>query len=120
MKWALEGMSEALAGEVRGFGIYVTILEPGGYRTPAAATARAAILIAAYQPARERQQQMAAARAGSEGDPRVNRGAILAIVDADKPPLRALLGADLLQYVEATMHRAFTHGDSGTDLGRRP
>ena len=61
-----------------------------------------AIPIAAYQPARERQQQMAAARAGSEGDPRATRAAILAIVDADKPPFRVLLGADLLQYVEAT------------------
>ena len=32
-KWALEGFSQALAGEVAGFGIKVTIVEPGGYAT---------------------------------------------------------------------------------------
>ena len=32
-KWALEGLSEGLAGEVSRFGIKVTIVEPGGYRT---------------------------------------------------------------------------------------
>ncbi|HEY1178077.1 MAG TPA: SDR family NAD(P)-dependent oxidoreductase, partial [Phytomonospora sp.] len=32
-KWALEGFSEALAAEVAGFGIAVTIVEPGGFST---------------------------------------------------------------------------------------
>jgi len=32
-KWALEGFSEALFQEVAGFGIHVTLIEPGGYAT---------------------------------------------------------------------------------------
>src|SRR3954466_6471961 len=32
-KWALEGISQALAQEVQGFGIHVTIIEPGGFST---------------------------------------------------------------------------------------
>jgi NAD(P)-dependent dehydrogenase (short-subunit alcohol dehydrogenase family) len=32
-KWALEGMSQALAAEVAGFGVKVTIVEPAGYST---------------------------------------------------------------------------------------
>ena len=52
-KWALEGMAEALAGEVRNFGVNVTIIEPGGYRTGQSAQGRPSITpLAAYQPAR--------------------------------------------------------------------
>ena len=32
-KWALEGFSQALAQEVAGFGIHVTLVEPGGFST---------------------------------------------------------------------------------------
>jgi NAD(P)-dependent dehydrogenase (short-subunit alcohol dehydrogenase family) len=32
-KWALEGLSQSLAQEVRGFGIHVTLVEPGGFAT---------------------------------------------------------------------------------------
>lgn len=32
-KWALEGFSQALAQEVRPFGIFVTLIEPGGFAT---------------------------------------------------------------------------------------
>ena len=32
-KWALEGFSQALAQEVAGFGIKVTLVEPGGFST---------------------------------------------------------------------------------------
>jgi len=32
-KWALEGISQSLAQEVKGFGIYVTLIEPGGFST---------------------------------------------------------------------------------------
>src|SRR3979409_2016240 len=32
-KWALEGLSQALAQEVKGFGIHVTLIEPGGFST---------------------------------------------------------------------------------------
>ena len=32
-KWALEGFSQSLSQEVAGFGIHVTLIEPGGYST---------------------------------------------------------------------------------------
>ena len=32
-KWALEGLSQALAQEVKDFGIHVTLIEPGGFST---------------------------------------------------------------------------------------
>ena len=99
-KWALEAMSEAVAREVGGFGIKVTIVEPTGFRTAAEGVARHATPIAAYDRQRERQLEMRARMSEREGDPRATCAAILAIVDAEEPPLRALLGDGVLQGIE--------------------
>lgn len=90
-KWALEGFSEALSQEVAEFGIHVTLIEPGGFRTdwsgPSAAHARP---IAAYDGARER--RVARSPGLKSGDPKATSQAIFAVVDAAVPPLRLLLG----------------------------
>ena len=69
-KWALEAMSQALAGEVAQFGIHVTIVEPGGFATdwggPSAAHAAP---IAAYDPVRNVVRERFAKLAGVPGDP---------------------------------------------------
>lgn len=99
-KWALEGMSEALASEVRDFGVKITIIEPGGYRTGQSAQGRPTVTpLAAYQPARD--GMMKRAGANISGDPMATRAAILALVDSDDPPLRMLLGDGLLENIEA-------------------
>jgi NAD(P)-dependent dehydrogenase (short-subunit alcohol dehydrogenase family) len=91
-KWALEGLSQALAQEVAGFGIHVTLIEPGGFSTdwsgPSAVRSEE---IAAYDDVRElaRNRPTAAAK---PGDPTATRGPILKIVDADTPPLRVFFG----------------------------
>ncbi|MGH6963741.1 MAG: SDR family NAD(P)-dependent oxidoreductase, partial [Phenylobacterium sp.] len=52
-KWALEGFSQALAQEVAGFGIKVTIVEPAGYATDwSGPSAKRAAPIAAYDEVR--------------------------------------------------------------------
>ena len=99
-KWALEGMAEALAGEVRSFGVDVTIVEPGGYRTGQAARSRPAVTpLPAYQAMREVYTRQGGGNL--QGDPTATRAAILALVDADEPPLRLLLGEGLLANIEA-------------------
>ncbi len=100
-KWALEAISESLAHEVRGFGIRVTIVEPTGYTTAAEEKARHAIPLPAYKQQRERFDSMRAAAARNEGDPKATSAAILAVVDADDPPLRLVLGAGVLERLEA-------------------
>jgi NAD(P)-dependent dehydrogenase (short-subunit alcohol dehydrogenase family) len=99
-KWALEGMSEALAQEVGPLGINVTIVEPGPYGTDwSGASAVHADPIAAYEPIREARRAGAAARAPQ--DPQVTADVILELVDTDEPPLRLFLGTYPYPVVEA-------------------
>ncbi|WP_433580190.1 SDR family NAD(P)-dependent oxidoreductase [Nocardia brasiliensis] len=93
-KWALEGLSQSLADEVAGFGIHVTVLEPASYDTGFALT-RFTTANAVYDAARA-----AIDYSGQPlGAPRATRSALLAVVDADKPPRRLLLGQGALRYV---------------------
>ena len=90
-KWALEGMSQALALEVAEFGIHVTLVEPAGFSTDwGGASAKLARPIEAYASSRER---MKARRSGVvPGDPQATGLAMLALVDAAEPPLRVFFG----------------------------
>ena len=92
-KWALEGLSQSLAREVKQFGIHVTLIEPAGYSTDwAGPSARHAAPNPAYDEFRTRVQEERAKRQTSPGDPVATRAAVLAVVDAEKPPLRIFFG----------------------------
>ena len=95
-KWALEGLNEALAAEVAGFGIKVTIIEPGGFATRNGKNpdpldnGHMAAAHPAYVPLR---QKLAGAIKGQPaGDPVAAAQAMLRLVDLDRPPLRVLWG----------------------------
>lgn len=91
-KWALEGISQSLAQEVKGFGISVTLIEPGGYATDwGGSSAKHGREIPAYDGVREAARNRPSRRA-APGDPAATRAAVLEIVDADDPPLRVFLG----------------------------
>jgi len=87
----VEALSEALSGEVAGLGIKVTIIEPGSFATGFGSSVKFASGIEAYDVVRQ------AIRAGftpsDQGDPYATSAAILKVVDAEKPPLRLVLGA---------------------------
>jgi NAD(P)-dependent dehydrogenase (short-subunit alcohol dehydrogenase family) len=92
-KWALEGITQSLAGEVAGFGIKVTIIEPTGYATDwAGSSARHAEPLADYAAAHEAFLKARAARVSTPGDPSASAAAVLKIVDAEEPPLRIFFG----------------------------
>jgi NAD(P)-dependent dehydrogenase (short-subunit alcohol dehydrogenase family) len=92
-KWALEGFSQALAQEVAGFGIRVTIVEPAGYSTDwSGASAKHAAENPAYDDYRVQAAELRARRQATPGDPTATRGALLQLVDAEEPPLRVFLG----------------------------
>ena len=92
-KWGLEGFSQALAQEVAGFGIHVTVIEPTGYDTDwAGPSAVHSTPNPAYDPVREHADRARAQRITKRGDPTATRAAILKIVDAETPPLRIFFG----------------------------
>jgi len=89
-KWALEGLSEALAGEVAQFGINVTIVEPGSFATTLYSGTVHSAALAEYDGLRE--ALVSGHPADTLGDPAAAAGALLKIVDAEHPPLRVIFG----------------------------
>jgi NAD(P)-dependent dehydrogenase (short-subunit alcohol dehydrogenase family) len=97
-KWGLEGFSQALAAEVAGFGIHVTLIEPGGFSTDwGGASVKHARPLGAYDDVRAQSDAFRAARTQTQGDPAASARAVLKIVDADQPPLRVFFGDGPLQ-----------------------
>jgi NAD(P)-dependent dehydrogenase (short-subunit alcohol dehydrogenase family) len=99
-KWGLEGFSQSLAAEVAGFGIKVTIVEPGAFATEwGGPSAKRATQIPAYDAARA---AIAAFRGNYvPGDPDATGPAILKVVDAKDPPLRIFFGSGGLPMTRA-------------------
>jgi len=106
-KFALEGMSEALADEVRPLGIKVMIVEPGAFRTGLFGNHSASAPLPDYAGTAGRTRQMIEASAGTQpGDPAKAAEAILTALDAPDTPLRLPLGDDavdaILSHLDST------------------
>ncbi len=101
-KWALEGLTQSLAQELDGTGVRVTLVEPTGYATDWSGTsARRSQPLADYDRTRERTQREFAGHFGTPGDPAATRAAVLAIADAEDPPLRVFLGIGPMERITA-------------------
>ena len=101
-KFALEGISEALAKEVKPLGVKVTIVAPGSFRTDWAGRSMVHVdgAIADYEATAGAFRKSLAQRNGRQpGDPGKAAGAIIAVVEAAEPPLHLLLGPDALRFV---------------------
>ncbi|MDL4773919.1 SDR family NAD(P)-dependent oxidoreductase [Actinomadura xylanilytica] len=117
-KWALEGMSEALAQEVGPLGVHVTIVEPGPYGTDwSGSSAVHTVPIAAYEPIREARRAGAVARAPQ--DPRPTGDVILELVDSGEPPLRLFLGTYPYPVVEAAYRQRLATWDAWRPLAAK-
>lgn len=91
-KFALEGMSEALAQEAAHFGIRLTMVEPGGYWTDLYTSMRVSEPLEAYEPLREELARQYA-EGSVDSDPALAAEAILKLVNSENPPLRLILGS---------------------------
>lgn len=118
-KFALEGISEVLAKEVKPFGIAVTAVAPGSFRTDWAG--RSMIRTdrsipdydALFDPIRRAREEK---NGKQSGDPRKAAAAVLALVEAENPPVHLLLGADALALVRDKLTSLSSEIDAWEDL----
>jgi NAD(P)-dependent dehydrogenase (short-subunit alcohol dehydrogenase family) len=115
-KWALEGLTESLAQEVAGFGITITLIEPGGFATDwADSAATRPEPDPLYQPFRDAAEQAYGSMRLPVAEDSVT--AIFAAVDAGQPPARLLLTRFAADAVPAAYHdRLRTRREWGTYL----
>ncbi len=102
-KFALEGISEALGKEVEPFGIHVTALAPGQFRTDWAGRSmdRTERSIADYDAVMDPIRAARQAKSGKQpGDPDRAAQALLRLIEAETPPVRLFLGEDALGLVD--------------------
>ena len=101
-KFALEGISSSLGKEVKGFGIHVTAVEPGMFRTDWAGRSmqRSERRIADYDVIFDPIRAARAARSGKQqGDPSKAGRVIVALLESADPPAHLLLGPDAIDNV---------------------
>ena len=99
-KFAVEGLSECLAMEVRPLGIKVTLVEPSGFRTDWAGRSahEVSVEIADYAAtAGAVRRELREVSGKQPGDPIRAANAIIKAVESPNPPLHLLLGKDALR-----------------------
>ena len=102
-KFALEGISAALGKEVKPFGILVTAIEPGQFRTDWAGRSmvRSARTIPDYDEVFNPIREARRAKSGhQQGDPAKAGQALVTLLKERNPPTHLLLGTDAAEYVQ--------------------
>ncbi len=108
-KFALEGLSEALALEVAPFGVKVLIVEPGSFRTGFAgggALQQSAAIDAYAATAGPVREILSSSDGKQPGDPVKAAAAILAALDDERTPLRLALGNDATDAILGNLETA--------------
>jgi NAD(P)-dependent dehydrogenase (short-subunit alcohol dehydrogenase family) len=108
-KFAVEGLSEALEIELKPFGVTVTIVEPGYFRTDflsSSSIKQAAMVTNVYAETAGAVRNAASPRSGSQpGDPAKAVAVVIEAVESNVPPLRLPMGPDAFSRIEAKITR---------------
>jgi NAD(P)-dependent dehydrogenase (short-subunit alcohol dehydrogenase family) len=123
-KFALEGISEALAQEVTPLGIKITIVEPGAFRTEFVTRS----LVIADSEIKDYEIAIGEMRQGARdildnqlefqepGNPKKAALAIIKAVNSENPPLRLALGEDAIYAINAKLESVKTELDTWKEV----
>jgi NAD(P)-dependent dehydrogenase (short-subunit alcohol dehydrogenase family) len=120
-KFALEGISESLGKELAAFGVHVTALAPGQFRTDWAGRSmdRTPRSIGDYDAVMDPIRVARQAKSGHQpGDPDKAAQALLRLVEAKNPPARLFLGDDALGLVAQKLEQMKTEMTAWEALSR--
>jgi NAD(P)-dependent dehydrogenase (short-subunit alcohol dehydrogenase family) len=119
-KWGVEGFSEVLANEVKPFGIKVTIIEPGAFRTDWGGSSMQAPEVSEDydQTVGEMNRYRASTVTAWPGDPARAAKIITDIVELDDPPLRLLLGAGAVASAQLASESRAAEAERWAELSR--
>ena len=119
-KFAVEGLSEALAAEVAAHGIKVTLIEPGAFKTgfPTGGLVESKRKLKAYAAITGRGARGVQEWYAQAGEPQGAAEAILAVVDSPAPPLRLVLGVDALAGARDRLEQLRSNFDAWETLSR--
>jgi len=120
-KYALEGILETLGKEVASFGIHVTAIEPGSFRTDWAGRSmvRAERSVSDYDDLMNPVRANREAASGNQlGDPAKAAEAVLAVIDSPTPPAHLVLGSDALRLVGGARAVVDAEIEAWADLSR--
>ena len=120
-KFALEGLSESLRAELAPFGIKVTIVQPGGFRTDWAG--RSLVYAANGKPEYETLDGRARTtytrmHGHQPGDPALAAKALVELADLDDPPLRLVLGGGAVTAIRGRLAERIAEVDQWAQLSR--
>ncbi|MBC7921889.1 MAG: SDR family NAD(P)-dependent oxidoreductase [Ferruginibacter sp.] len=100
-KFAVQGFSESLAAEAKAFGVKVTVVSPGYFRTDFLSSGSLGVPahpMEAYEAVRQSQKAHQTQIAGNQpGDPDKLVAALIQVADEPNPPLHLFLGQDAYQ-----------------------
>jgi NAD(P)-dependent dehydrogenase (short-subunit alcohol dehydrogenase family) len=119
-KWAVEGFSEVLANEVKPFGVKVTIVEPGAFRTDWGGSSMRRVPVGEdYEQTVGEMNRYRESTVGKwPGDPARAAKIIMDVVRLDDPPLRLLLGAGAVESAAQAARTRAAEADRWAEISR--
>jgi NAD(P)-dependent dehydrogenase (short-subunit alcohol dehydrogenase family) len=118
-KFALQGISEVMRSEMAPFGVHVTTLCPGSFRTDWAGRSmvRSERSVADYDELFEPIRKARLEKSGRQlGDPAKLATAVLRLIESDNPPPQLLMGSDALKLVRDKLARMTQEIDAWEQL----